>query len=339
MNNSTALGWDIGGANVKAALAVGSSVHVLARPHPMWERPGELKGLLSGMADELGPADVIGITMTAELADCFRTKAEGVGFVLDALESTFPDRLLRVFTADAGFCSVPEARRTPLAVASANWAASANLLAREGYEALLIDVGTTTTDIIPIVQGRVAACGRTDPERLTNGELVYTGAVRTPVCAIAPWVPLRGRCCRVAAEFFAQAADIHLWLGNLSEGDYVGRAPDGRGTSRAESGARLARSICSDSTLLTEAEITAIAKHLAKLQVRAISAAIAQVRARLGATAPKTVLGAGLGAFLACAAARRTGLAHHALADRLGEAASRAMPAVAVARLLQDASG
>lgn len=335
MNDRRVLGWDIGGANTKAALAVGRSVRVIARPHAIWERPDGLCAVLSEIVDELGSAEVIGVTMTAELADCFRTKGEGVGFVLDALESTFPDTPLDVFTADARFCSVAEARRTPLAVASANWAATAHLLAREGCEAFLIDVGTTTTDIVPIVAGEVAACGRNDPERLTNGELVYTGVVRTPVCAIAHTVPLRGRRCRVAAELFAQAGDAHVWLGSLSPHDYSGRTPDGRGKGRTESGARLARAVCGDSTLLGDSEITQIAEHLAERQVRAITAALAQVRARMGARAPKTVVGAGLGSFLACAAARRAGLAYHALADRVGEAASRAFPAVAVARLLQ----
>ncbi len=335
MHNRRVLGWDIGGANVKAALAVGESVVVASRPYSIWENPKGLCGVLSEIAAELGPAHAVGVTMTAELADCFPTKEEGVAFVLDALQATFPRSPIQVFTVDGVFCSVAEAQRTPLTVASANWAATARLLAVGGHEALLVDAGTTTTDIIPIAGGAVAALGRTDPERLTSGELVYTGAVRTPLCAIAHTVPFRGRRCRVAAELFAQAADVHLWLGNLAERDYTGRTPDGRGKSRAESGVRLARLICADPTLVAEQEITQIAEHLAMRQARLIAAAISQVRSWLGSKAPRTVLGAGLGSFLAAAAARRARLTYRPLADQFGEAASRAMPAVAVARLLQ----
>ena len=36
-------------------------------------------------------------------------------------------------------------------------------------EALLIDMGSTTTDIIPTVAGAVAARGYADAERLTTG--------------------------------------------------------------------------------------------------------------------------------------------------------------------------
>ena len=153
------------------------------------------------------------VTMTAELADCFTTKREGVAFVLDAFHTAFPAIDPWVYGVDGRFRSAAAARKQPLEVAAANWMATATLVARSIPDALLLDVGSTTADVIPIVAGRVAARGRTDPDRLRTGELVYTGALRTPVCAIVRSVPLCGRLCRVAAEHFAVAADVHLWLG------------------------------------------------------------------------------------------------------------------------------
>src|SRR6185295_17246007 len=117
----------------------------------------------------------------------------------------------------------------PLEVAAANWRASATLVARTFRDALFLDVGSTTTDIIPIVAGSVVVEGTTDPGRLLSGELVYTGALRTPVCAIVRSVPFEGRRCRVAAEHFAVAADVHLWLGRIQASDYTCETPDGRG--------------------------------------------------------------------------------------------------------------
>src|SRR2546430_10215953 len=49
---------------------------------------------------------------------------------------------------------------------------------------------------------------RSDVERLREGELVYTGALRTPVEAIAPTVPVGGRPTGVSAEGFALAGDV-----------------------------------------------------------------------------------------------------------------------------------
>ena len=87
------LGWDVGGANVKAARVEGLGPGVSAvveRPLPLWCEPSRLPGVLSELARDLGPVDRVAVTMTAELADCFTTKREGVGFVLDAFREAFP---------------------------------------------------------------------------------------------------------------------------------------------------------------------------------------------------------------------------------------------------------
>jgi probable H4MPT-linked C1 transfer pathway protein len=221
-------------------------------------------------------------------------------------------------------------------VAAANWMASATLAAGAFPRALFVDVGSTTTDVIPIAAGRVAARGRTDPGRLRSGELVYTGALRTPVCAIARSVPLRGRRCRVAAELFAIAADVHLWLGRIGEPDYTCETPDGRGRSRAEAAARLARMVCADLEALREDDITRIAEHVSRAQVRQIASGMLQVLRRALDGAPPLAVLAGRGAFLARAAAAELGLETQEMASTLGPAAALAAPAAAVAYLLAE---
>src|SRR5207244_9125944 len=147
-----------------------------------------LAPLLAHLARDVGarPADAHALTMTAELSQLFRTKREGVGFVLDAVAAAFPDACVRVWSVDARWRTPAQARREPLAVAAANWAATAHVVGRLCSDCVLVDVGSTTTDIIPIREGAPMARGRTDVERLREGELVYTGALRTPVEAIAP---------------------------------------------------------------------------------------------------------------------------------------------------------
>ena len=331
------LGWDVGGANVKAARigADGASApQVLERPFALWREPHRLPAVLCEAADRLGRARAMAVTMTAELADCFATKREGVAFVLDAFHTAFPDVRPWVYGVDGRFRSAEAARRRPHRVAAANWMASATLVARAFPDALFLDVGSTTTDVIPIVAGRVAARGRTDPARLGTGELVYTGALRTPVCAIVRSVPLRGRRCRVAAETFAIAADVHLWRGRIQEGDYTCETPDNRGRGRSEAGARLARMVCADLEMLGAGDITAIAEHVARAQVRQIASGVRQVMRRLGSACPRVAVLAGQGAFLARAAVEAAGLATRDMAEGLGPAAARAAPAAAVAYLL-----
>jgi hypothetical protein len=253
--------------------------------------------------------------------------------VIDSLRRAFPRTRLRIYGVDGRFRSAEATRRKPLRVAAANWMASATLVAEAWPDALFLDVGSTTSDVIPIVGGRVAAGGRSDPARLRRGELVYTGALRTPVCAVVRRLPWRGRRCRVAAELFAIAADVHRWLGSIDESEYSCETPDGRGRSREEAGARLTRMIGADLESLEERAVTAMAECVARAQVRQIAAAIRQVRRHLGSTAPALAVLAGRGRFLARAAADEAGLASCEADSMLGAGAGAA-PAVAVARLL-----
>jgi hypothetical protein len=335
--NGPILGWDVGGANLKAA-RIGdgrtSEPKVLERPFPLWREPQRLPAILAEAADCLGRAPAMAVTMTAELADCFATKREGVSFVLDAFQTAFPDVTPWIYGVDGCFHTPEVARQRPLHVAAANWMASATFVADRCPNGLFLDVGSTTTDVIPIAGGRVAARGRTDPARLRTGELVYTGVLRTPVCAIVRWVPLRGRRCRVAAEHFAVAADVHRWLDQINESDYTCETPDGRGRSRRESGARLARVVCADLEMLTAADVTAIAHHVAREQVRQIAGGIRQVMRRLQSRGPVAAVLAGRGVFLARAAADEVGLATQDLAQDIGSAAACVAPAAAVAYLL-----
>ena len=336
------IGWDVGGVNTKAArVEHGRLLAVRGRPFELQRASEWLTALLRELAGELGvAADAAGVThavtMTAELSQMFRTKREGVAFVLDALASAFPSAPMRVFSVDGRFLSPSEARANPLAVAAANWAATATFVARQHPDALLIDIGTTTTDIIPIVGGAVVAKGRTDPERLASGELVYTGALRTLVEAITTDVPLRGECVGVSAEGWALAGDVHVWRGELAPEDYTVPTPDGRPVSREFCGERLARVVCADREMLDDAAVSAMADAVADAQVARIADAIRRVVARHPALTTAVVTG--LGAFIAAAAARVAGLRVVPLADELGDEGARFAPAAAVALLLDGSS-
>jgi probable H4MPT-linked C1 transfer pathway protein len=328
-------GWDIGGVNVKVALIRdGGLAAARQRPFEVQRALDALPQVLQQVARDVGVASdaAHAVTMTAELSQAFRTKREGVAFVLDAVERAFPGAPLHVFTVDGRFVSAAEARTQPLLAAAANWAATAGLVAQRYPDVLLVDTGSTTTDVIPIVSGRVVARGRTDPDRLSSGELVYTGALRTPVEAIASEVPVRGEAAGVAAEGFALAADVHLWRGGLLPDGYMVPTPDGRPASREFAGERIARVVCADREMLDDADVSAIAAALAEAQADRIATAIRRVVARHPSLRTAVVTGAG--AFLAEAAARRAGLAIRRLSDDLGTAAAVCAPAAAVGLLL-----
>ena len=315
---------DIGGANTKAAWLDGTSLRTVSRPFEVWRDREALGAVLREVTAEAGEADAIAITMTAELSDAFRTKREGVAFVLDAAEQALGDRPLSVLTTAGELVPMGVARARPWDVAAANWMATALAVAGTNRDALLIDIGSTTADIVPIASGRVAATGHNDLERLLAGELVYTGVLRTNLAAIAPRVPVRGGWCPVASESFAISADVHLILGRLAPEAYDCPTPDGRPATAAFARERIARLVCSDIDQLDADEIDAIAAFLAAEQLRRLEDAARRVQRPLPPRAPVVAVGAG--AFLGREVAARLG---RPLVDR-GELG----PASALAALL-----
>jgi probable H4MPT-linked C1 transfer pathway protein len=326
------LAVDIGGANTKAAWLDGESLRTVSRPFEVWRDREALAAVLRDVAAEVaaGPAHAVAITMTAELSDAFRTKREGVAFVLDAAQDALGDRPLSVLTTAGELVSVAAARARPWDVAAANWVATALAVAQAHPDALLVDVGSTTADIIPIADGRVAATGHNDLQRLMAGELVYTGVLRTNLAAIAPRVPVPGGWCPVSSEYFAISADVHLVLGHLPADAYDCPTPDGRPTTAAFARERIARLVCSDVEQLDTAEIDAIAAYLHGEQLRALEEAARRVQRALARDAPLVAVGSG--AFLGREVATRLG---RPVADTPWSATHGEMaPAAALAALL-----
>ena len=179
------LAFDIGGANLKAAHSDGPTT---TEPFEVWRRPAELGQAIAKLAAALPSFDRAAITMTAELCDCYPSKAEGVLAILEAATQALGGRPLLVWGIDGRFHELEEIRRRPLQAAAANWLALATAAARlaDDDRALMIDIGSTTTDIIPLDRGRVAVLGRTDTERLRTAELIYAGIRRTPLCRWPP---------------------------------------------------------------------------------------------------------------------------------------------------------
>src|SRR5215218_3350066 len=328
------LAVDIGGANTKAAWLEGESLRTVSRPFEVWRDRAALSAVLRDVAAEVasGPAQAVAITMTAELSDAFRTKREGVAFVLDAAQDALGAQPLSVLTTAGELVPVESARARPWDVAAANWVATALAVADARPDALLIDVGSTTADIVPIAAGRVAATGHNDLERLLAGELIYTGVLRTNLAAIAPRVPVRGGWCPVASEYFAISADVHLVLGRLAEEEYDCPTPDGRAAAVAFARERIARLVCSDVDQLDAGEIDAIAAFLAGEQLRHIEEAARRVQRPLPPEAPVVAVGAG--AFLGRGVAARLGRAVAGAPAPWGSTGAEMAPAAALAALL-----
>jgi probable H4MPT-linked C1 transfer pathway protein len=298
------IGWDIGGAHLKAVrVEHGRVVAVALEPCPLWQGLDRLDVAFTAIEARIGCAYDNAVTMTGELTDLFTSRRDGVS----AITAAAVQRLTRpmIYAGADGFIAPADAASHADAAASANWHATAALVAAHLPDALLVDIGSTTTDIIPVVSGRVAAAGSTDAGRLDAGELVYTGATRTPLMAVASAAPIGGRWTSVMAEYFATMADVNRILGRIGPDDDQHPAADGREKTLSASRLRLSRMVGRDVADLDEAAWTALAGWFAEAQLRRVHDAALLALSRVGLAAGAPVVACGIGAVAIDELARR----------------------------------
>jgi probable H4MPT-linked C1 transfer pathway protein len=297
LDKRSCIALDVGGANIKVAHSGGQAFVI---PFEVWKRPDELARAIAGAAAVLPCSDLALVTMTAELCDCYPTKAVGVGSVLDAAIAGLGGCEILVWSIDGEFHSVADVRRNPQIAAAANWLALASLAARLLPETrgILIDIGTTTTDLIPLDSGKVAARGRSDTERLQTGELVYAGVRRTPICALATALPVRGIPTGLAAEMFASTLDVYLVLGDIESEPANHSTADGRPATADAARDRLARMVGADRDGFSALDAISFAQAAEEcLIARLCQAAERACAATIGRSAGAVICGSG--SFLA----------------------------------------
>ncbi|MHB0956127.1 MAG: hydantoinase/oxoprolinase family protein [Pirellulaceae bacterium] len=332
------LALDIGGANLKVADGQGFAA---SHPFALWKDKTRLAGELRSAIAESPPLDHLVVTMTGELADCFANKEEGVKFILQAVHDAADGRHTRVYLVDGTLASLSAALARPLLAASSNWHALSRYCARFAARrpAWLIDIGSTTVDFIPLLDGQPAVAGSTDLDRLLVGQLVYTGIERSPVCALVQTLPYRGQPCPLAQEVFATTRDVYLLQGDLPESSTDRQTADHQPATREAACRRMARMLSATDAQFGMEDAMACAEHVAREQlamlVRTARRVLQQVNPR-----PAAAILSGHGEFLArrlLNALAWTGETI-SLVDRLGPVVSRCAPAHALAVLAKEAS-
>jgi (4-(4-[2-(gamma-L-glutamylamino)ethyl]phenoxymethyl)furan-2-yl)methanamine synthase len=335
---SVVIGWDIGGVHLKAARAEDGRITKVAQyASPLRAGTERLQEALAKARENMGRADRNVVTMTGELADTFSSREEGVERLAALAEQELG--AVSVYAGPSGCIDAQDAGRRSADIASANWHACATLIARKRTRALFIDLGSTTTDIVPIVDGKLAARGYSDAQRLAAGELVYTGLVRGFVMATANRAPLRGAWTPLVNENFATMADVHRILGALPPGVDLMATADGREKTVAASRARLARMLGADAADENDETWTLIAQWFAESQLRAIADAAMLVVSSRALRPPVPVIAAGIGLAAIAEIARRLGYPYATfdecldVAPDLQTAVCQCAPAAALAAL------
>jgi probable H4MPT-linked C1 transfer pathway protein len=274
---------------------------------PLWRGLEHLDRAMEALAARFALRDYQHrVTMTGELVDRFATRAEGVEALIGRCRVHLGEDQTAIYAGPKGLVPLEAAFELQHWVASANWHASAALVGSRLENALLVDIGSTTSDIVAVRSGRPGADGWSDRERMMADELVYTGVVRTPLCALAERAPFDGGWVGLAAESFATTADVYRLTGELPAHADLGESADGRGKGAAESVARLARMLGEDAVCGEPHQWRSLARYLRQCQVERIWRACAR-RCSAGLSEDAPLVGAGVGRFLVPELARRLG--------------------------------
>lgn len=338
-------GLDIGGANTKYVVLVSENRKKLATIDsgstyfPFWEKKDEFPEFIGGFVahlEEKCTAAELGITITAELSDAFETKREGIEYIVDSIRKCFARNPL-FYSTTGEFLSPDTAIQEWLRTAASNWHATASLIARFFPDSLLIDIGSTTTDIVRIYRGKPSPQGLTDTERLQTGELIFVGALRTNLATLSSELDVNGVPTQTSTEFFACMADVLTVLGKIEPNQYSIPTPDGKATSINHCMRRIARVVCADMNILREKEIVDLADQLLERIQQRIRWGIKQQISSGLPWPPKNVVLAGIGAKnLGKYTARTVNSQNTYLSELIGEKEAEMAPAYSVAVLLRD---
>lgn len=335
MSTEITVGIDIGGANLKYADTDGQTSSV---EFPIWLRPDDLAAQLASDLDAYRHVNRVAATMTGELADCFLDRAIGVTHIVEQLcratrSCGLPEP--HFYAVDGQFYSAESACQRIDDVAASNWHALANLIAREFSSkiaggGLLVDIGSTTSDLIPLREGAVLTGSRTDFDRLAENSLVYLGGGRTPVCALVSSFRFRGRDVPVMREVFATMEDVRLLMGFLDPDASDCRTADGKPRDAFHAANRMARMIGLDHRSVGLDDAKMLARQVHERARERIGNAIGKLESNfhLESTSP-IILSGHCGDLLPVGQGRQV----LSLVERLGADVSRSAPAYAVAKL------
>lgn len=363
------IGWDVGGAHLKVAVlnAQGRLIWVQQVPCPLWLGISHLQVAIDQVMQtamptlQLKPSANIWqscthfITMTGELVDLFEHRQQGVAMISQLMQN--------VLMGEKWFYAMPVQPHSPpfwrwdalqfdrltdywQALASANWHASAALLAQHVENALLIDIGSTTSDFTIIKGHRLITHAYTDAARMQAQTLIYTGVVRTPVMALGHSVMFNSSLTTVAAELFATTADIYRITQDLNEDDDMADTADNAEKSPQASAKRLARMIGYDAHQFEYESWQQLALAFKKMHLtRLLDVARVHLREAdmLSGTQTPIVVGAGVGSFLVKEIAALLGFAYREVSEVLDQSmhkltADHNMPNFGCSKLLQTAS-
>ena len=229
------IGWDIGGAHIKAAKIDFNKKTSKTKQiySPIWKNLNYLKKSIKLIKKKLGKTNYHAITMTAELSDIFPDRKNGVNHVVNLSSKILGEKNI-FFYSKKSFLIKKLAIKKPFELNSMNWHATASFVSNFFPNCILVDIGSTTSDIIPIKNKEIISKDVSDYQRLKSNELIYLGVLRTPIQAVE-------RKKNLINENFANLSDVYRVLNKIPNTLDLLPTLDNKTKNKHDSARRIAR--------------------------------------------------------------------------------------------------
>ncbi|MBU7024567.1 MAG: hypothetical protein HXS40_10420, partial [Theionarchaea archaeon] len=212
MDEGPVMGIDIGGKNVKYTVLIPEDGKYLVNSGiiPSMFMKMELEHILTQLLTHV-PEDTscVGVTMSFPVG--YRDFQEGVKEVVRMLVSCPESTPVMLVDFEGNLWSLRDSlSQDPVRFSASNFFGSAFLASKVCDNSIMMDTGSTSTDIICIKKGCPVLLGRdtSNLKRNSTGEMTWTGIVHTLVSSLTHLVPLRGRLVR-ASPSGATANDVY----------------------------------------------------------------------------------------------------------------------------------
>ena len=285
------IGWDIGGAHIKVAEIDFKKKKTKTEQiySPIWKNINNLKKSIKLIKKKFKKSDYHAITMTAELSDIFLNRMHGSKYIVKLSSKILEEKKI-FFYSKKNFIKKKVALKNASSLNSLNWHATANFISNFFPNCILVDIGSTTTDIIPIKNKKIIAKGNNDNQRLKANELIYLGVLRSPIHAVEKKKNL-------IYENFANLSDVYRVLNKIPKKLDLLPTQDNKSKNKHDSARRIARIFGKDYKKTDFLKWKKIASQIEKKQKKILKKSVNKIEKR-NFKKKIPIIGAGVGEFL-----------------------------------------
>lgn len=300
-----ALGIDLGNAKVKFCLLETASEGLQARwggglipfsPKLLPDRhedfeagfPAALARFLISQA--LSPEDLAVVVVSTSHFFAYPTFEAAHRHTLDLMERLFRPETVRILGAEGRLYTLPEARaltgKQVVRFAATKFWGSAYLASKLIPNGLSIDVGTSSTDLVPVLAGKPDPDAARDPDaynlsRLSTERFIWYGMTATPLDYISHVAEAKGDVWALYPRM-AKTEVLTSLLGLAPRELTESHAYGGKFPGADEARLQLAQACGLDVTLIGAETLEAIARDLTERMVDRISQSVRKVAALSG---------------------------------------------------------